>query len=190
MPAAASIVKTLDSMDFRSPTEARETSFFHANGATLFEWLKFNPKQRKSFDNYMAFRRKDALPWFKIFPITEQFVAGLRSDPQAVIIVDVGGSQGHDLLKLRQQFPGLSGRMILQDLPETIDALGDALSDIEPMPYNFYSPQPVNGVFVNNGIYKGKFKSNRIAQVLESTTLAQSVTTGPTTIVSSSCLTR
>lgn len=190
MPAAASIVKSLDGTGYRAPKEARETSFFCAKGATMFEWLKYNPEQRKSFDNYMAFRRKNALRWFEVFPITDQFLAGLRSDPHAVLIVDVGGSHGHDLLSLKQRFPGLPGRMILQDLPETIDLLGGVLSGIEPMAYNFYNPQPVTGELTSNRIYKGRIASNRIAQVLEFTTLARSVTIGPTTIVSNSCLIR
>lgn len=145
MPAAASIVKYLDCTGFSAPTEARETPFFFANNATLFEWLKENPQQRMSFDNYMGFRRKEALRWFEVFPITDQFSAGLRSDAHAVLIVDVGGSHGHDLLRFKEQFPGLPGRLILQDLPETIDVLGGGLSGIEPMAYNFYSPQPVKG---------------------------------------------
>ena len=90
-------------------------------------------------------------------------MAGLRSDPQAVLIVDVGESHGHDLLRLKQQFPDLPGRRILQDLQETIDVLGDVLCGIEPMAYNFYSPRLVKGLLARNGVYKGKLTSNCIA---------------------------
>ena len=188
MPAAASIVKYFDCTGYRAPTEAKETPFFFANSATQFEWLKENPQQRMFFDNYMGFRRKEALRWFEVFPITDQFSAGLRSDPHAVLIVDVGGSHGHDLLRFKEQFPSLPGRSILQDLPETINGLGSGLSGIEPMAYNFYNPQPVKGASPSNGDYKHKLVSNCIAKVLAFTTLARSVTIGPTTTVSSSCL--
>lgn len=190
MPAAASIVKCLDSNGFIAPTEEKETPFFFANNATQFEWLKENPQQRMFFDNYMGFRRKEALRWFEVFPVTDQFSAGLRSDPHAVLIVDVGGSHGHDLLRFKEQFPGLPGRLILQDLPETIHVLDDGLSGIEPMAYNFYSPQPVEGASSSNGDYKAKLASNCMTQVLAFTTLARSVTIGPTTTVSSFCLTQ
>ena len=144
MPAAASIVEWLH-IGMSAPKEARETPFFFASSATLFQWMKENPQQRKFFDSYMGFRRIQISPWYEIFLIDDQFTTGLRSDPDAVLIVDVGGSHGHDLLKFKKQYPGLPGKLILQDLPETINSLSGELSGIEPMAYNFYHPQPVKG---------------------------------------------
>lgn len=145
MPAAASIIKCLHHNDMSAPKEARQTPFFFAQSATLFQWLKENPQQRKFFDSYMGFRRIQTLPWYKVFLITDQFTTGLRSDPCAVLIVDVGGSHGHDLVKFKKQYPGLPGKFVLQDLPAAIDSLSGDLSGIEPMVYNFYDPQPVKG---------------------------------------------
>lgn len=151
MPAAASIVKCLHQFDLRAPREARETPFFIANSATMFEWLKENPQQRKFFDSFMGFRRIEILPWYDIFPIDDQFSLGLRSDPDAVLIVDVGGSHGHDILKFKERYPDLPGKLILQDLPETIDSLSGESSGIEPMAYNFYHPQSVKGAYKERG---------------------------------------
>ena len=147
MPAAASIVKCLHQHDLKAPREAKETPFVTANNATMFEWLKENPQQRKFFDSFMGFRRIEILPWYHIFPINDELSTSLRSDPDAVLIVDVGGSHGHDILKFKERYPALPGKFILQDLPETIDSLIGESSGIEPMAYNFYHPQPVKGAY-------------------------------------------
>ena len=144
-------MKCLQHTGLRGPKEPRETPFFLANSATFFDWLKENPQQRKSFDSYMGFNRRDITAWCEVFPITDQFSAGLRSEPRDVLLVDVGGSHGHNLLRFKDRYPSLPGRLILQDLPETINSLSDELSGIEPMSYNFFDPQPVKGTSTNNG---------------------------------------
>ena len=145
MPAAANLVECLHHHGMSAPKDANETPFFSANNMTLFQWLKENPKQRKLFDSYMGFRRIQISPWYEIFLITDQFTTDLRTDPHAALIVDVGGSHGHDLLKFKERYPGLPGKLILQDLPETINSLSGELSGIEPMAYNLYHPQPIKG---------------------------------------------
>ena len=56
----------------------------------------------------------------------------------------MGGSHRHDL-KCEEQYLGLHGKLILQDLPETINSLTGELSGIDPMVYNFFDSQPVKG---------------------------------------------
>ena len=145
MPAAANIVESLHQIQNGAPKEARETPFFFAASATLFQWYKEHPQQRKFFDSYMGLRRIQIAPWFEIFLITDQFISGLRSDPHAALIVDVGGSHGHDLLKFKEHYPELPGKFILQDLPETLMSLSGELNGIEPVAYDFYEPQPIEG---------------------------------------------
>lgn len=63
-------------------------------------------------------------------------------------MVDVGGGMGYELLALHHRFAGLPGRLVLQELPETIDNIvGDTIG-IEIMAYNFFDPQPVRGARV------------------------------------------
>lgn len=45
----------------------------------------------------------------------------------------------------RERHNDLPGRLILQDLPETINSIEKALPGIEPMIYDFFGPQPVIG---------------------------------------------
>lgn len=147
MPAAAGIIGSLARTGPRVPETPHETAFAYAQSRTLFDWMKENPEQRKNFDKYMAGRRKEMPRWFEIFPITERFSAELRSGPQDILIVDIGASHGHDLVRFREQHKDLPGRYILQDLPETIESIPNPLPGIEPMTHDFFAPQPVIGIY-------------------------------------------
>ena len=65
-----------------------------------------------------------------------------------VMIVDVGGGRGQALRAIREAFPNLKGRMILQDKPDMIeDAKASGLPNfIEPMAASFFELQPVKGM--------------------------------------------
>jgi len=66
---------------------------------------------------------------------------GLNTD-DGVAIVDVGGDCGQLMKTVRANFPALQGRIIVQDLKETIGAIEDSTS-FEPMVHDFFEPQPV-----------------------------------------------
>lgn len=143
MPAAATTVECLKSTGPRVPRTPQETAFTLAKNATLFEWMKQHPEQRKFFDNYMAGRRREVLRWFEIFPITKKLTTELRTGSKDILIVDIGASHGHDLVRFKERYSDLPGRFILQDLPETIESIHNPLPGIEPMIYDFFTPQPV-----------------------------------------------
>ena len=149
MPAAAGIIGSLAHTGPRVPETVDETAFTYAQSRTLFEWMKESPEQRKYFDNYMAGRRKEMPRWFEIFPITKIISKELRSGPQDILIVDIGASHGHDLVRFKEQHKDLPGRYILQDLPETIQSIPKPLPGIEPMTHDFFAPQPVFGMYAH-----------------------------------------
>lgn len=63
-------------------------------------------------------------------------------------MVDVGGSTGYDLTIFKEAHPELPGRLIVQDLPGTIEKLDQPAlkaKGIEPMPHDFFTPEPVQG---------------------------------------------
>lgn len=147
MPAAADIVDYLKQVGPRVPKHQHEAPFAHAEKVTLFEWMKRYPEQRGYFDNFMAGRRREMPSWFEIYPAAENLTSGLRAGPEDVLIVDIGGSHGHDLISFKARHNELPGRCILQDLPETIDSIQNPLSGIESMAYDFFTPQPVIGKY-------------------------------------------
>lgn len=64
--------------------------------------------------------------------------------PDQVLFVDVGGNRGHQCARLRAKYPDLPGRIIVQDLPETIQH-APPIQGVEFMVHNFFMPQPVKG---------------------------------------------
>lgn len=85
------------------------------------------------------------LPWYEIYPIAER-ASKSQSDSDGVLVVDVGGGQGSDALAFRRAHTDLCGRIIVQDLPETIAGCDDtSLNGVELQAYDFFTPQPVKG---------------------------------------------
>lgn len=63
----------------------------------------------------------------------------------------VGGSMGHQCVAVRRKYPDLVGRVVLQDLPETIEKVKvsplPGFEGTEIMAHDFFTPQPLRGVF-------------------------------------------
>lgn len=72
-----------------------------------------------------------------------------------VLLVDIGGSVGHDLSEFRRKWPEARGRLILQDLPEVLDQARTMSLDksIEIMDHDFFTQEPVKGKKVSNKYY-------------------------------------
>jgi hypothetical protein len=60
------------------------------------------------------------------------------------VFVDVGGNVGHQTQRLIKAHPGLKGRVVVQDLPETVGA-APVVEGIEFMAHDFFTAQPVKG---------------------------------------------
>ena len=80
------------------------------------------------------------------FPVKEKLVEGFDKDAEgAALLVDIGGSVGHDLEEFRRKHPDAPGRLVLQDLPLVISQIEKLDDGIETMSYDFYAEQPVKG---------------------------------------------
>lgn len=80
-------------------------------------------------------------PWDEgLAQLSEQAVA-----EDSIFMVDVGGSQGFMLKQLRDNFPMLNGKMVVQDIASVINAIpeGSLPPEIEPQVHDFWTPQPV-----------------------------------------------
>lgn len=73
-------------------------------------------------------------------------VQDLSTAEDAVTLVDIGGNLGHDLKLFQEKCPEIPGRLILMDLPETIDGNHDPLKGIEKIKYDFFTAQTVLGM--------------------------------------------
>ena len=115
----------------------------------MFQWMEKRPEQRRYFDSFMAARRREAPRWFEIWPVSDTLKSGLRSGPDDVLLVDIGASHGHDLMRFKERYGSFPGRLVLQDLPETTRTIHNLAEGIEAMAYDFFTPQPVAGKFLS-----------------------------------------
>ncbi|PLB49692.1 putative O-methyltransferase [Aspergillus steynii IBT 23096] len=122
------------------------TLFKYAHGFDkIFGMLEVNPEQKDAFDGYMAARRLVQQPqWFEMYPAAEK-LGNVRSQADSVLLVDVGGGPGQEMARFRQRHPEIAGRIILQDLPLTLNRIEQVPEGIEPMEHDFFTPQPVHG---------------------------------------------
>ncbi|KIA75618.1 O-methyltransferase [Aspergillus ustus] len=107
---------------------------------SIFEWLPQNPKQLKWLGQTMALERPTV--WVDHFPVLEYLGDFAAADK--TLFVDVGGSIGHQAKALRDRFPTLPGKVIVQDLPGVV-AEAPPIEGVEFVGFDFFNPQPVQG---------------------------------------------
>lgn len=87
------------------------------------------------------------------YPVEQRLLQGFPAketqvplpSERPVLLVDVGGSMGHDLKRFIEVHPTAPGRFILQDLPQVIEKVAIQDMRIEAVPHDFHNPQPVRG---------------------------------------------
>lgn len=98
--------------------------------------------ERDALNAHMEFKTLGK-KWFETVPVSD-ILAGATDDPDATLLVDIGGSAGHDVIAFHAAFPDLPGRLVLQDLPSIISSLPpDFPADIQAMGHDAFTPQPV-----------------------------------------------
>ncbi|KAI1822557.1 S-adenosyl-L-methionine-dependent methyltransferase [Xylaria intraflava] len=119
----------------------------HNTTAHPFKWLNERPEVLKNFMGWMTWQR-DGLPDFlSVVDFAAEFAKG--AEASTPVFVDVGGSMGHQCIALRRKYPDLVGRVVLQDLPESIEkAKANPLpgfEGVEALEYDFFTPQLLKG---------------------------------------------
>lgn len=107
---------------------------------TLFEWMPQHPKHMKSLGHLMALQRPTV--WVDHFPVLEQL--GEFPGPDKTLMVDIGGGFGQQSKALRSKCPSVEGRIIVQDMPQTL-ASAEPAEGVEFAEHDFFQPQPVEG---------------------------------------------
>ncbi|KAL1983736.1 hypothetical protein VTN96DRAFT_9992 [Rasamsonia emersonii] len=133
---------------YHAPTENTNTALQLGFNTDLpfFDYLKTNPIYPMRFMNHMSAYRQGRPSWTDkgFYPVEERLVNG--HEEGTALLVDVGGSTGHDLEEFRRKHPEAKGQLVLQDLPEVIEnAKKNLHPSINPMVHNFFTEQPVKG---------------------------------------------
>jgi hypothetical protein len=139
-----------DKNNWKTPNSISDGPYQLAFNTQLnfFEYLQANPPYGAQFNYHMGGYHQGRPSWMDegFFPVKEKLVEGFEKDAEgAALLVDVGGSVGHDLEEFRRKHPDAPGRLVLQDLPLVISQIEKLDDGIEPMSYDFYTEQPVKG---------------------------------------------
>ncbi|KAL4902752.1 hypothetical protein BDW74DRAFT_157507 [Aspergillus multicolor] len=132
------------------PSSITDTPFQLAKNTSLdyFAWLAESPALATDFQAWMVVKSQASPNWVNWFDVRGVVLDGFRtSGEDEVLIVDVGGGQGHYLHAFNKRFPVEStpGRRVLQDLPHVLDAVTDVPDGTKLMAHDFFTEQPVKG---------------------------------------------
>ncbi|KAK0118195.1 hypothetical protein ONS95_012499 [Cadophora gregata] len=140
----------------RTPEELidlRKTPYTFAygrEGQTFYEVLTAD-KDRFNMFNKAMMQQEASLPTLGMFPFAS-LKEEVEAEPDRAFVVDIGGGRGQSLLMIQKETAalfGASSKMVLQDRPQVLDTIPqELLPNIEKMPYDFYTEQPVKNAHI------------------------------------------
>ena len=149
LPAVANLPAYLSSTNYQNPNDAYDGPWQYGMSTPLhyFSWVATKPIYQAAFNATMAVVRRNRGPeWYKTYPVSTELSLPPSSPPNRVLLVDIGGGIGHELLALHATYPSLPGSLVLQDLPTVIDTISPPLpTGIQAMQHDFFAPQPIKG---------------------------------------------
>lgn len=141
-PAVHQLPDFLAENGFRNrPPPGQPPCVWHRSGNTdlgLYDWLGTQPEMLANFQRLMTVPRGG--DWLGAVPFADAGASG----PGRTVFVDVGGNIGHQSARLKAAHPELAGRIVVQDLPETISK-ASRTDGVRFMAHDFFTPQPVEG---------------------------------------------
>lgn len=133
---------------YKNPATASQNPFQFAvdTKESYLGWMQQRPTILENCSTYMAGLRQTGVvkKWMDWFPVQREVLDGAKGDPTPVIIVDVGGGTGGNVMAFRKKFPDAPGKFIFEDLDHVFDSTAD-LGGTEGLAYNFFTPQPIRG---------------------------------------------
>ncbi|KAH0158917.1 O-methyltransferase, partial [Aureobasidium melanogenum] len=106
-----------------------------------FVHYQTKPELFAHFNRFMSVQRLGMPTWLDVYPYQELANNTPSGEP---LFVDVGGGFGHQSIALRERIPDAPGRIIVQDIPITLE---HAISHpgVEHMVQDFFQPQQIQG---------------------------------------------
>lgn len=152
-PSFRNLPSYLKSINYIQPTSLVDGPFqaAHKTDLPFFAWLDANPPYQQIFNSYMSAYRAGKVSWLDpgFYPVQAQLIDKFDAQISDVLLVDVGGSLGHDLRELHGKNPALPGKLVLQDRDEVISEVKAATKDdpevFQAMAHDFFTPQTVQG---------------------------------------------
>lgn len=146
---AYALPEYLEAAGWKNPESYEKSAISVALGVPVGFWdfLAASPERQALFSSAMQ-SRHGAMEITDLYPFGEELggVTGQGADSdEEVTLVDVGGGRGHTLIQIKEAFPSVQGKFILQDQEAVIqDAKSNGLPDyIEAQAASFFEPNPV-----------------------------------------------
>ncbi|KAL4798809.1 S-adenosyl-L-methionine-dependent methyltransferase [Aspergillus venezuelensis] len=135
------------------PASITDTPFQLAKNTSLsyFDWLHENPSLSQDFQLFMTIRQQKASNWVDWFDVKNTILDGFEQAKNGgVLLVDVGGGEGHYIHAFNRKFPpaDVRGCRVLQDLPHVVSNITNPPESTELMAQDLFQPQPVKGARV------------------------------------------
>ena len=131
--------------DYQDVTDGNATVFQPAYNTELDAYTYFSqhPENLTALIEYMALEQGVRGRWLEKYPF-ESETQGWNPASNEALFVDIGGNVGHYCALFKARFPSIPGRILLEDLPDT---LSHALltPGVEKLDHDFFQPQPIKG---------------------------------------------
>ncbi|TDZ41284.1 O-methyltransferase mpaG [Colletotrichum trifolii] len=149
MEALAKFHEFAKKTNYREPHDMLNCPLQYGYKTTLdcFSHFAANPPYDMQFAQHMGAYRQGRPSWMDdgFYPVKERLLDGLDGAKDSVLLVDVGGSFGHDIDEFRRKHATAKGRLIVQDLPGVINQIDKLDTRIERMGHDFFNEQPIKG---------------------------------------------
>lgn len=145
-PATMALPSFLARTNYQTPTNPRDCPFQEGfkTDDLAFEYLPKHPEFLNNFNMWMTGQREGRANWLDFFPFEEQILTGFEGGDSAVMLVDIGGARGHEMKAIKEKYPHLPGKLVLQDQPNTV-AQALPVPRMQAMAHDFFTPQPIKG---------------------------------------------
>lgn len=146
--ANSKIVEYFRERKYKNPTDNKDSPWKYAAGTDMhyfdFIFAPGNEEHGEGFLNHMKFKTELESKWYETTPVEE--ILSTSCGASDVLLVDMGGNTGYDISRFHKAHPNLPGRLIVQDLPKSIDSINAKdIEPVEPMVHDFFKPQPIKG---------------------------------------------
>ncbi|RYP14776.1 hypothetical protein DL765_006132 [Monosporascus sp. GIB2] len=170
-PQFQTIPAFLKASGYKNPNDEVRTVFQEAWKTTdhAYAWLGAHPENLSYFNDYMALRREPQFSWLGVYPVPEEAKGSM---PERALYVNIGGGIGHQCAQFKDRYPDIPGRVILQDLPHSIEKALQT-PGVENLAHNFFDPQPIKGAkfyFIRGVLHN--HPDHKVRQLLENTKAA------------------
>ncbi|KAL5001374.1 S-adenosyl-L-methionine-dependent methyltransferase [Aspergillus recurvatus] len=151
LPGFLKAPEYLATTNYTTPRDPENGIFQAAKGfkGSLWQWYEQNPELGASFNQLIGGVMANQACWLDILPapVLREILFGEGVSTDRPLLVDVGGSIGHDMNKFIAAHPDLANRCYLQDLPAVI-VESKVPDPVHKMGHDFFTPQPITGARV------------------------------------------